>query len=138
MLAKACVDLQLDNWEKTLQHARSADVSFGASFGVNLDQLNFVGELGEHAEQDIDVISKAMASVSLSQAQIKDIWTWDKLPYVARCVGLASIKEEEVRQQKKVRNENDECLIPDVDEWYVFYSVQTLMPLVVRLINQTM
>lgn len=118
-LAKAAVEFQLKSWEKTLNEVRAADASLGTPFGINIDALKFAGELGEDPSKDVEVVSKAMQAASMTMPQAKDIWTWETLPYVVRSTGLAAVKEEQKRPQKKSKSENDERVVPDVDEWYV-------------------
>lgn len=120
-LAKAAVEFQLQSWEKTLNEVRAADAGLGAPFGVNLDALKFSGELGDNPSKDIEIISETMKAASMTMPQTKDIWSWETLPYVVRCAGLAGVKEDQKRPQKKSRSENDERVVPDVDEWYVFF-----------------
>lgn len=121
-LAKAAVEFQLQSWEKTLKEVRAADAGLGAPFGVDLDALKFSGELGENSLKDIEVITKATKAASMTMPQTKDIWSWETLPYVVRCGGLAGVKEDQKRPQKKLRSENDDRVVPDVDEWYVYLS----------------
>ncbi|KAJ6546431.1 hypothetical protein DFH09DRAFT_1171031 [Mycena vulgaris] len=123
-IAKATVKLQLSTWERAeaAALAQVQDKGFGQLLGIDFDSIAFQGELGEHAESDVDAIKAIADDPSLQ----KDLWTWERLPYVVRCVGLArsgSSEEERgntpERPAKKARVQGRDELVPDLDEWII-------------------
>ncbi|KAF8212485.1 hypothetical protein K438DRAFT_2010701 [Mycena galopus ATCC 62051] len=122
-IAEATVKLQLRNWEKA-EVAALAQVKpkgFGQLLGINFDTIVFEGQLGEHPELDVDAISNAVKTdISLKN----EVWTWERLPYVIRCLGLARGSSDEKedstnRPAKKSRVQGREELVQDVDEWII-------------------
>jgi hypothetical protein len=111
-LAKASVEFQLDTWKKELDRVRSADATLGTPLGIDLGKLKFDGELGENVQLDVEIIAKAAQA---AKVQVKDIWAWEKLPYVLRCAGISGTNDQGGRAQKKSRKENAEGLVIDAD-----------------------
>ncbi|KAJ7905243.1 hypothetical protein B0H14DRAFT_2489962 [Mycena olivaceomarginata] len=118
-IAKAAVKLQLRNWEKAEAAALGqvkSDQGFGQLLGIDFDAILFQGEV------DVDTISNAIPKADESLK--KDIWTWERLPYDIRCIGLTRSggdedKDSSKRPAKKSRVQGREELVRDVDEWII-------------------
>jgi hypothetical protein len=116
-IAKVAVKLQLRNWEKAEAAALAqvkSDQGFGQLLGIDFDAILFQGEV------DVDTISNAIPKADESLK--KDIWTWERLPYDIRCIGLTRSggdedKDSSKRPAKKSRVQGREELVRDVDEW---------------------
>jgi hypothetical protein len=130
-IAEATVKLQLRTWEKA-EAAALAQVQengFGQLLGIDFDAIPFRGELGEHAESDVDAIFNAISQAEPGISLRKDIWTWERLPYVLRCLGLARSNDKEEsssgsdRPAKRSRVQGRDELVPDLDEWYSPYPL---------------
>ncbi|KAJ7046527.1 hypothetical protein C8F04DRAFT_1060811 [Mycena alexandri] len=127
-IAEATVKLQLHTWEKaeTSVLAQVKEKGLGSLLGIDFDDIAFQGELGEYPESDVDAIFKAISRVGPDAASLKkDLWTWERLPYVLRCVGLARSSTDTVedkgskRPVKKSRVQGRDELVADVDEWII-------------------
>ncbi|KAF7338483.1 hypothetical protein MVEN_02074300 [Mycena venus] len=125
-IAKATVEVQLRNWEKAeaAALAKVESKGLGQLLGFDFDNIVFKGELGEHAESDVDAISTAISQADESLKN--DIWTWERLPYAIRCLGVArsSSNTEEgsssaERPAKRSRVQGKDELVPDLDEWII-------------------
>jgi hypothetical protein len=122
-IAEATVKLQLHTWKKAEAAALSQvqDSGFGQVLGIDFDNITFKGELGEHPESDVDAILEAIGPDDPPLQ--RDLWTWERLPYILRCVGLArssvsGAEHKTERPAKKSRVQGRDELVPDLDEWY--------------------
>lgn len=126
-IAEATVKLQLRTWEKAeaAALAQVKEKGLGRLLDVDLDAVAFQGELGEHPAADVDAIFDAISLAAGNTSLRKDIWTWERLPFVIRCVGLARSSDDKVdssspeRPTKKARTQGRDELALDLDEWYV-------------------
>ncbi|KAJ7752106.1 hypothetical protein B0H16DRAFT_1317805 [Mycena metata] len=127
-IAEATVKLQLRTWEKAeaLALAQVKEKGLGSLLGINFDDIAFQGELGEQPESDINAIFEAISRVESDTASLKnDLWTWERLPYVLRCIGLARSSSDTAegkgskRPVKKSRVQGRDELVADVDEWII-------------------
>lgn len=123
-IAEATVKLQLRTWEKAAALAQVKDQGFGQLLGIDFDSIPFKGQFGEHAESDVDAIVEEIRRAAPDKTSLKDICTWERVPYVLRCVGLARGSTEgehpntSERPAKKSRVQGRDELVPDLDEWY--------------------
>lgn len=110
--------MQLSFWEES-QKKPKVDLGQCEIFETPLNQIKFQGQLGEHPEQDLDAITKA---VGVDKAKL--VHTWEKLPYVVRCAGSAVAKKttsdeksSKERSKKRTKVSGGDQMVSDVDEW---------------------
>ncbi|KIK64907.1 hypothetical protein GYMLUDRAFT_70870 [Collybiopsis luxurians FD-317 M1] len=116
------VNTQLKLWKDVSEKDAASSVDCQV-LGLDLVQLEFNGYLGEYAEEDTLVISKAVQSAATTAELKKGIWSWFKLPYTIRRVGSGlrvpdnseSSGQGPDRKKKKVVGSDE--LVDDVDEW---------------------
>ena len=104
--------------------------NLGTKFGVDFDKLKLEGRLGRNPEKDAEIIVGAVKEAG--HKNVKEVWSWKRLPYAVRCAGLARKDEDEddegeSRGKKKARVEGGDDLVADLDEWYVQFSLLPLM-----------
>lgn len=116
-IAEQCVATQLKAGVKTLEQTRAADITLRKPLGIPLDRLDGVAVLGTSPESDVIAIAKAAAANDIQDT--KSLWTWEKLPYVVRCAGLASEPSDASRPKKKTRVDDEDKFVADLDEWCV-------------------
>ncbi|KAL1743263.1 hypothetical protein HDZ31DRAFT_65212 [Schizophyllum fasciatum] len=114
------VRYQLAKWAKAQEQACAVSYGLGSKFGVDFDRLQLEGRLGRHPAKDAEVIAAAVRGAA--HGNVKEVWTWKKLPYAVRCAGMARADENEddegeSRGKKKARVEGGEDLVADLDEW---------------------
>lgn len=106
-------------WEESQKKPK---VDFGQCeiFETPLKQISFKGQLGEHPEQDLKAITKAVGTENAKLAH-----TWEKLPYAVRCAGSSiettSVSNDEAaseRSKKRTRVSGEDQMVSDVDEWW--------------------
>jgi hypothetical protein len=120
-IAKAAVNLQLENWRRSeAARADSKDAPF-TLFGVDFTPIYHGGQLGSDLVKNCKSIEDVVRKNPDSLNAI--IWTWAKLPYSIRCAGEATntLPEPKASEggpaKKKARVEGEGELVEDIDEW---------------------
>ena len=120
-MSASTVNIQLKLWEEALQKEASNTVTCEI-LGLDIARLEFKGHLGQHVEEDVEVIIKGVHAAGNNELQKKGIWSWSKLPYAMNHVGKSLPSEGSKNPRKKIKVlENDE-LVDDIDEWFVCFS----------------
>ncbi|KAJ7285588.1 hypothetical protein C8J57DRAFT_641477 [Mycena rebaudengoi] len=129
-IAEAAVLLQLDQWKisETAALDKVRDNGLGELLGVDFDKITFKGKLGDNPELDVTAILTSASEIAPEDVALKkDLWMWERLPYVIRCASMARSGEEDEsensksadRPAKKTRVQGREELVSDVDEWII-------------------
>uniref|UniRef100_D8Q175 Uncharacterized protein n=1 Tax=Schizophyllum commune (strain H4-8 / FGSC 9210) TaxID=578458 RepID=D8Q175_SCHCM len=118
-LGIATVKYQLEKWAAAQKQADAVSYNLGTKFGVDFDKLKLEGRLGRNPEKDAEIIVGAVRGPG--HKNLKEVWSWKKLPYAVRCAGLARKDEDEddegeSRGKKKARVEGGDDLVIDLDE----------------------
>ncbi|KAL1691218.1 hypothetical protein GGG16DRAFT_54122, partial [Schizophyllum commune] len=118
-LGIATVKYQLEKWAAAHKQADAVSYNLGTKFGVDFDKLKLEGRLGRNPEKDVEIIVGAVRGAG--HKNLKEVWSWKRLPYAVRCAGLARIDEDEddegeSRGKKKARVEGGDDLVADLDE----------------------
>ncbi|KAI5824408.1 hypothetical protein K523DRAFT_420814, partial [Schizophyllum commune Tattone D] len=119
-LGIATVKYQLEKWAAAQKQADAVSYNLGTKFGVDFDKLKLEGRLGRNPEKDAEIIVGAVREAG--HKNLKEVWSWKRLPYAVRCAGLArkddhEDDEGESRGKKKARVEGGNDLVADLDEW---------------------
>ncbi|KAL1762846.1 hypothetical protein FB107DRAFT_198438, partial [Schizophyllum commune] len=118
-LGVATVKYQLEKWAAAQKQADAVSYNLGTKFGVDFDKLKLEGRLGRNPEKDAEIIVGAVKEAG--HKNVKEVWSWKRLPYAVRCAGLARKDENEddegeSRGKKKARVEGGDDLVADLDE----------------------
>ncbi|KAE9405412.1 hypothetical protein BT96DRAFT_972558 [Gymnopus androsaceus JB14] len=118
-IAIETVKTQLKLWEESLQNEASKTLNCEI-LGLDVAKLKFQGYIGQHVDEDVEVIKKGVQATGNEELLKKGIWSWSKLPYAMRRAG-SSLPSDGGSSSKNPKKKakvlaNDE-LVDDIDEW---------------------